>query len=217
YHFLYAGCGYGGSCFPKDVQALIRTADENGQSMQILHSVSTVNAAQKQMLANKIVARFGEDLSGHTFGVWGLAFKPETDDMREAPSRVLIAALLARGARVVAYDPVAVEEAKKAFAADLRDDAEALARLLLVDDQMSVAHNADALVLLTEWKAFKSPDFDALKRLLKQPVVFDGRNLYEPLAMAEAGIEYHSIGRPGGAALAKRSKRPGGPVAAYPA
>ncbi|MGN6808801.1 MAG: UDP-glucose dehydrogenase family protein, partial [Trinickia sp.] len=157
YHFLYAGCGYGGSCFPKDVHALVRTAHESGQSLQILQAVSAVNAAQKQVLARKIVARFGEDLTGHTFGVWGLAFKPETDDMREAPSRVLIAVLLARGARVVAYDPVAMTEAKRAFASDLRDDAGALGRLSLVDDQMAAVSGSDALVVLTEWKAFKSP------------------------------------------------------------
>jgi UDPglucose 6-dehydrogenase len=217
YHFLYAGCGYGGSCFPKDVHALVRTAQESGQSLQILQAVSAVNAAQKQVLARKIVARFGEDLSGHTFGVWGLAFKPETDDMREAPSRVLIAALLARGARVVAYDPVAMTEAKRAFASDLRDDAGALGRLSLVDDQMAAVSGSDALIVLTEWKAFKSPDFDAFKRLLKQAVVFDGRNLYDPLALAEAGIEYHSIGRPDATAAAARSKRPGGSVAAYSA
>lgn len=217
YHFLYAGCGYGGSCFPKDVHALVRTAQESGQSLQILQAVSSVNAAQKQVLARKIVARFGEDLTGHTFGVWGLAFKPETDDMREAPSRVLIAALLARGARVVAYDPVAMTEARRAFASDLRDDAEALGRLTLVDDQMAAVNGSDALVVLTEWKAFKSPDFDAFKRLLKQAVVFDGRNLYDPLALAEAGIEYHSIGRPDATAAAARSTRPGGSVAAYSA
>jgi UDPglucose 6-dehydrogenase len=197
YHFLYAGCGYGGSCFPKDVRALMQTAQEHGQTLRILDAVSEVNAAQKQVLVGKIVARFGEDLSERTFGVWGLAFKPGTDDMREAPSRVLIAALLERGARVVAFDPVALKEARRAFASDLRGEPEALARLTLVDDQMEAAANADALVVVTEWKAFKSPDFDSLKARLKQPIVFDGRNLYEPLAMEELGIEYHSIGRPG--------------------
>jgi UDPglucose 6-dehydrogenase len=217
YHFLYAGCGYGGSCFPKDVHALMRTAHEHGQDLRILQAVSTVNAAQKQVLARKIVARFGEALNGRTFGVWGLAFKPETDDMREAPSRVLIAELLARGARVVAYDPVALEEAKRTFAVDLRGDDDALARLSLVDDQMEAARGADALVVLTEWKAFKSPDFDGLTRVLKHPIVFDGRNLYDPLAMVEAGIEYHSIGRPGVARAVERSKRHGGPVAAFTA
>jgi UDPglucose 6-dehydrogenase len=195
YHFLYAGCGYGGSCFPKDVRALMQTAQEHGHSLRILDAVSTVNAAQKQVLVNKIVARFGEDLSGCVFGVWGLAFKPGTDDMREAPSRVVIAALLQRGARVVAFDPVSMREAKRAFSADLRSEPEALARLTFVEDQMDVAHGADALIVMTEWKAFKSPDFDSLKARLKQPIVFDGRNLYEPQGMDELGIEYHSIGR----------------------
>jgi UDPglucose 6-dehydrogenase len=216
YHFLYAGCGYGGSCFPKDVHALMRTAHEHGHELSILHAVSTVNAAQKQVLARKIVARFGEELTGRTFGIWGLAFKPETDDMREAPSRVLIAELLARGARVIAYDPVALEQAKRVLAADLRGDTDALARLVFVDDQIDAAKGADSLVVLTEWKAFKSPDFDGLTRVLKHPIVFDGRNLYDPLTMAEARIEYHSIGRPGCAVSAERSKRPGGSVAAIP-
>jgi UDPglucose 6-dehydrogenase len=210
YHFLYAGCGYGGSCFPKDVRALMQTANEQGHSLRILDAVSEVNAAQKQVLVNKIVARFGEDLSERVFGVWGLAFKPGTDDMREAPSRVVIAALLRRGARVIAYDPVSMKEAKRAFAADLRGEPDALARLTLVDDQMDVAAHADALVVMTEWKAFKSPDFDSLKTRLKQPVIFDGRNLYEPLAMDEAGIEYHSIGRPrSGAATAEDARELG--------
>lgn len=218
YHFLYAGCGYGGSCFPKDVHALMRTAHENDQELRILQAVSAVNAAQKQVLARKIVARFGEDLTGRSFGVWGLAFKPETDDMREAPSRVLIAALLERGARVAAYDPVALEEAKRAFAADFLAKPDALSRLALVDDQMEAAKGADALVVLTEWKAFKSPDFTGLTRVLKHPIVFDGRNLYEPLALAEAGIEYHSIGRPGSAwAATDRTKRAGGSVPAFTA
>ena len=195
YHFLYAGCGYGGSCFPKDVRALMQTAQEHGHSLRILDAVSTVNAVQKQVLVNKIVARFGEDLSECVFGVWGLAFKPGTDDMREAPSRIVIAALLERGARVVAFDPVAMREAKRAFSADLRGEPDALARLTFVEDQMDVAVGADALVVMTEWKAFKSPDFDSLKARLKQPIVFDGRNLYEPQGMNELGIEYYSIGR----------------------
>ncbi len=217
YHFLYAGCGYGGSCFPKDVHALMRTAHENDQELRILEAVSAVNAAQKQVLARKIVERFGEDLSGRSFGVWGLAFKPETDDMREAPSRVLIAALLERGARVAAYDPVALQEAKRAFAADFRSKPDALSRLALVDDQMRAVKDADALVVLTEWKAFKSPDFAGLTRVLKHPVVFDGRNLYEPLALAEAGIEYYSIGRPGATRAAERATHSGGPMPAYTA
>jgi UDPglucose 6-dehydrogenase len=195
YDFLYAGCGYGGSCFPKDVEALIRTAEESKEELRILKAVSAVNKTQKKILARKIVERLGEDLSGRTFGVWGLAFKPNTDDMREAPSRPLIAALLERGARVVAYDPVAVEEAKRVFALDLRHEPEQLARLAFAAEQMGVADGADALVILTEWKAFKSPDFESLKRQLKAPLIFDGRNLYEPEAMREIGVEYHAIGR----------------------
>jgi UDPglucose 6-dehydrogenase len=197
YHFLYAGCGYGGSCFPKDVDALARAAADAGEPLRILEAVAEVNAAQKQVLARKIVARFGTDLSGRMFGVWGLAFKPETDDMREAPSRALIAALLAHGARVVAYDPVARTEAARVFALDLRAHPERLARLGFVDDALSAARDVDALVIVTEWQAFKSPDFDALGAPGRPPVIFDGRNLYEPLAMRELGIEYHPIGRPG--------------------
>jgi UDPglucose 6-dehydrogenase len=197
YHFLYAGCGYGGSCFPKDVDALARAAAEAGEPLRILEAVAGVNVAQKQVLARKIVARFGADLSGRRFGVWGLAFKPETDDMREAPSRALIAALLARGARIVAYDPVARAEAARVFARDLRDHPERLARLAFADDALSAVRDADALVIVTEWAAFKSPDFAALDARWRQPVIFDGRNLYEPLAMRELGIEYHPIGRPG--------------------
>ncbi len=195
YDFLYAGCGYGGSCFPKDVQALIRTADEHGHALQILQAVEAVNEAQKKILANKIVERLGEDLSGRTFGIWGLAFKPNTDDMREAPSRPLIADLLARGACVKAYDPVARDEAKRVFALDLQHAPQQLARLSFVGEEMEAAENADSLVILTEWKVFKSPDFASLKRLLKTNLIFDGRNLYEPESMRELGIEYHAIGR----------------------
>ncbi|MGV2287817.1 UDP-glucose/GDP-mannose dehydrogenase family protein [Trinickia sp. YCB016] len=197
YDFLYAGCGYGGSCFPKDVEALIRTAAENSHELKILKAVSSVNDAQKQVLAEKIVARLGEDLSDRTFAVWGLAFKPNTDDMREAPSRSLIAALLARGAHVVAYDPVAIRDAKRVIELDLQDEPEWLERLTFANEQMEAVKNADALVILTEWKAFKSPDFDSLKKGLKTPLIFDGRNLYEPDAMREIGVEYHAIGRGG--------------------
>ncbi|WP_179402611.1 UDP-glucose dehydrogenase family protein [Burkholderia guangdongensis] len=196
YHFLYAGVGYGGSCFPKDVQALIRTASENGQPLRILEAVEEANHAQKDVLIGKIAHRFGGDLAGREFAVWGLAFKPNTDDMREAPSRRLIAALLERGARVRAYDPVAIDEAKRVFALDLGADADALARLSFVDSQDAAVIGADALVIVTEWKEFKSPDFGRLKAELKAPVIFDGRNLYEPDAMAELGIDYFAIGRP---------------------
>ncbi|AOJ02568.1 MULTISPECIES: UDP-glucose dehydrogenase family protein [Burkholderia] len=196
YHFLYAGVGYGGSCFPKDVQALIRTASENGQPLKILEAVEDVNHAQKNVLLDKIEKRYGADLTGRTFAVWGLAFKPNTDDMREAPSRRLIASLLARGATVRAYDPVAVDEARRVFALDLRDAPDALAQLAFVDSADDALAGADALVIVTEWKEFKSPDFTHLKSVLKAPVIFDGRNLYEPDAMAELGIDYHAIGRP---------------------
>ncbi|WP_175831355.1 UDP-glucose dehydrogenase family protein [Burkholderia cenocepacia] len=196
YHFLYAGVGYGGSCFPKDVQALIRTAGENGQPLRILEAVEAANHAQKDVLISKIEQRFGADLTGREFAVWGLAFKPNTDDMREAPSRRLIAALLERGATVRAYDPVAIDEARRVFALDFGDDAKALARLHLVDTQDLAVTGADALVIVTEWKEFRSPDFTRLKAELKAPVIFDGRNLYEPDAMAELGIDYYAIGRP---------------------
>ncbi|HKT63037.1 UDP-glucose dehydrogenase family protein [Burkholderia sp. 22313] len=196
YHFLYAGVGYGGSCFPKDVQALIRTAGENGQPLRILEAVEAANSAQKDVLIGKIEQRFGSDLTGREFAVWGLAFKPNTDDMREAPSRRLIAALLGRGATVRAYDPVAIDEARRVFALDLGEDADALARLHFVDTQDAAVSAADALVIVTEWKEFRSPDFTRLKAELKAPVIFDGRNLYEPDAMAELGIDYHAIGRP---------------------
>ncbi|WP_186191969.1 UDP-glucose dehydrogenase family protein [Burkholderia gladioli] len=196
YHFLYAGVGYGGSCFPKDVQALIRTAAENGQPLRILDAVEAVNHAQKSVLLAKIEKRFGTDLSGRTFAVWGMAFKPNTDDMREAPSRTLIASLLSRGASVRAYDPVAIDEARRVFALDLGDDAAALAGLAFVPSKEEAVMGADALVVVTEWKEFKSPDFAHLKSVLNAPVIFDGRNLYEPEAMAELGIDYHAIGRP---------------------
>ncbi|WP_321792656.1 UDP-glucose/GDP-mannose dehydrogenase family protein [Burkholderia pyrrocinia] len=196
YHFLYAGVGYGGSCFPKDVQALIRTAGENGQPLRILEAVEAANHAQKDVLIGKIEQRFGADLTGREFAVWGLAFKPNTDDMREAPSRRLIAALLERGATVRAYDPVAVDEARRVFVLDFGDDAAVLARLHLVDTQDVAVTGADALVIVTEWKEFRSPDFTRLKAELKAPVIFDGRNLYEPDAMAELGIDYYAIGRP---------------------
>ncbi|MGU7782603.1 UDP-glucose dehydrogenase family protein [Burkholderia sp. PU8-34] len=196
YHFLYAGVGYGGSCFPKDVQALIRTASENGQPLRILEAVEAANHEQKNVLIGKIEQRFGADLTGREFAVWGLAFKPNTDDMREAPSRRLIAALLERGASVRAYDPVAIDEARRVFALDFGAGSEALSRLNFVDTQDVAVTGADALVIVTEWKEFRSPDFTRLKAELKAPVIFDGRNLYEPDAMAEIGIDYYAIGRP---------------------
>lgn len=187
YHFLYAGCGYGGSCLPKDVQALQRTAKEYGHDLKILNAVEAVNDGQKEVLLNKITAKFGNNLSGRNIALWGLAFKPNTDDMREAPSRVLIEGLWARGAIVTAYDPVATHEAQRIYGDD--------PRLKLVDSPVAAVQGADALVIATEWKVFRSPDFADLKAKLKNPVIFDGRNLYETAEMRDHGIEYYSIGR----------------------
>ena len=197
YDFLYAGVGYGGSCFPKDVRALVQTAAEYGQALHILEAVEAVNDAQKKVLLEKISERFGDDLSGLTFGVWGLAFKPNTDDMREAPSRELVVGLLKRGANVRAYDPVATDEARRVLALDLSDEPAAHSRLEFVTTSEEAAAGADALVIVTEWKVFKSPNFAALVELLSEPVIFDGRNLYEPETMRELGVEYYSIGRAG--------------------
>jgi len=187
YHFLYAGCGYGGSCFPKDVKALIRTASDQGQDLKVLQAVEDANDHQKTVLTRKVLARFGQDLSGRRFALWGLAFKPNTDDMREATSRVVIDELLARGATVTAYDPVATEEAKRIFGDE--------PRITYAQGPMEALEGAEALLIITEWKEFRSPDFERLKGALKQPVVFDGRNLYEPALMRDFGIEYHAIGR----------------------
>jgi len=195
YSFLYAGAGYGGSCFPKDVQALMRTASAHGKPMRVLEAVEEVNDAQKQVLGNKIVKRFGEDLGGKTFGLWGLAFKPNTDDMREAPSRVLARELISRGATLRVHDPVAMEEARRVLEMDLADIPDGMARVHFCEAQMDVLQGADALVIVTEWKVFRSPDFSQIRSMLKTPVIIDGRNLYEPDAMEEAGIEYHAIGR----------------------
>ncbi|WP_227459908.1 UDP-glucose dehydrogenase family protein [Cupriavidus pauculus] len=195
YSFLYAGAGYGGSCFPKDVQALMRTASAYGKPMRVLEAVESVNDAQKQVLGRKVIKRFGEDLSGKTFGIWGLAFKPNTDDMREAPSRVLARELVSRGASLRVHDPVAMEEARRVLEIDLADIPGGLARVQFCEAQMDVLKDADALVIVTEWKVFRSPDFSQIRALLKTPVIIDGRNLYEPDAMAAAGIEYHAIGR----------------------
>jgi UDPglucose 6-dehydrogenase len=187
YHFLYAGTGYGGSCFPKDVKAMIRSAAEQGIDLQVLCAVEAVNERQKSVLVDKVVARFGADLTGRTIALWGLAFKPDTDDMREAPSRVIVSELLSRGAAVTAYDPVAADEARRVFGGQ--------PGLSIVDSAVKALPGADALLIVTEWKEFRSPDFDAIRSQLKQPVVFDGRNLYEPELMKSLGIEYSAIGR----------------------
>ena len=186
-HFLYSGCGYGGSCFPKDVKALIKTAGQHGNKLRVLTAVEEANDAQKHVLVEKIVERFGEDLSGRRFALWGLAFKPNTDDMRDAPSRVVVAELLRRGATVTAYDPVAMTEAERIFGDE--------PRLSFAGRPKSALDGADALVIVTEWKEFRSPDFEAIKTRLKQPVVFDGRNLYDPALVRAMEIEYFSIGR----------------------
>jgi UDPglucose 6-dehydrogenase len=195
YGFLYAGCGYGGSCFPKDVQALERTAREYDQELLILRAVEAVNNNQKHVLGRKVVDRFGADLHGRHFAVWGLAFKPNTDDMREASSRVLLRELVERGATVAVYDPVAMAEARRVLALDFVDNPGALDRIRFCDAPMDALKDADALTIVTEWKAFRSPDFDQVRTLLKAPVVFDGRNLFEPEVMADIGFEYYGIGR----------------------
>ena len=203
YDFLYAGTGYGGSCFPKDVSALRRTAQEQGGDLRVLAAVEAVNDAQKLVLVDKIVARFGNDLHGRSFALWGLAFKPNTDDMRHAPSRVLIGELIGRGAALQVYDPIAMDEAKKALQRDLADRPEALSRVRFCASQEEALRGADALVIITEWKSFRSPDFRSIKRALKQPLIFDGRNLFEPSLLRDAGLEYCAIGR-STAALAAR-------------
>ncbi len=188
YHFLYAGCGYGGSCFPKDVKALIKTASDAGQGLKVLQAVEDANDAQKLVLVEKIVNRFGADLSGKKFALWGLAFKPNTDDMREATSRVVIDELFKRGATVTAYDPVAINEARRIFGDE--------ARLAYANSPMHALEGADALLIVTEWKEFRSPDFERIKSVLKSPVIVDGRNLYDPKLPRSFGLEYLPIGRP---------------------
>ena len=188
YHFLYPGCGYGGSCFPKDVKALIKTAkDVAGFDLKLLKAVEEVNDLQKYVLPKKIKKQFGDNLKGKHFALWGLAFKPNTDDMREASSRVLINELIKAGATITAYDPVAMDEAKRIF----KDEK----HLSFVDTQDDALKNADALIIVTEWTEFRSPDFALIKSSLKAPFIFDGRNLYDPKAVRALGFEYFPIGR----------------------
>ena len=187
YSFIYPGCGYGGSCFPKDVQALIRTSKEYAYEPRILSAVETVNERQKLVLPEKIVRRFGEDLSGKRFAVWGLSFKPDTDDMRESPAITVIRELVRRGAVITAYDPKAVGEARACY---LRDVPE----VSYVESKYEALKDADALVLVTEWKEFRQPDFEEIAKLLRQPLVFDGRNQYDRKRLTKYGIEYHQIG-----------------------
>jgi UDPglucose 6-dehydrogenase len=188
YDFLYAGVGYGGSCFPKDLQALQHTAGEYGMQLTIVDAVDKVNRTQRQRILDKVRGRFGEQLDGRSFALWGLAFKPNTDDMREAPSRAVINGLLGRGARVVAYDPAAMAAARELYRSE--------PAVTFADSPAAALDGADALIIVTEWKEFRSPDPGDIRRRLKHPVVFDGRNLYDPAWMRECGLEYFSIGRP---------------------
>jgi UDPglucose 6-dehydrogenase len=183
--FLFAGVGYGGSCFPKDVSALLRIGQEAGRPLKILSAVQQVNDQQRLCLVDKVVERFGEILKGRTFALWGLAFKPRTDDMREAPSIYTVRELVKRGAAVRGYDPAAMKEARRALGDSIR----------LYDDSYSTLDGADALLILTEWQEFRDPDFAEIKSRLRTPIIFDGRNLFEPLQMREIGVEYHCIGR----------------------
>jgi UDPglucose 6-dehydrogenase len=197
-HFLYAGMGYGGSCFPKDVKALLKTSRDHGRSLHLLEAIENVNEAQKNILFGKIVRHFGGEaaLRGKTIALWGLSFKPNTDDMREAPSLVLISQLVAAGCKVRAYDPVAAGEARRHLIAELGEDG--FARdVTLCDSAWQAVEDADALALVTEWKEFRSPDFERLAQALRGRAIFDGRNLYDPAQVIEAGLTYHGIGRPG--------------------
>jgi UDPglucose 6-dehydrogenase len=191
YSFIYPGCGYGGSCFPKDVKALIRTARQVGIEPALLASVEKRNEMQKQLMPQKIRNRFGDNLTGLMFCVWGLSFKPGTDDMREASSIVIISELIRSGAVIKAYDPVAMEQAKKALPEHFFTEN----RLLLADDQYAPLEHAHALILVTEWKTFRQPDFEQMGRRMKEKIIFDGRNQYDPQEAREYGFEYHGIGR----------------------
>ncbi len=188
YSFIYPGSGYGGSCFPKDVKALRKTALENGYDARLISAVEAVNESQKMVIAKKVVARFGADLSGKTFAVWGLAFKPETDDMREAPAIYIIKDLVKRGAKIQAFDPKAMEEAQHYYLKDTPN-------VRYTTNKYEALENAHAMILLTEWKTFRAPDFDAIKTALQDPIVFDGRNQYSDIEMQKRGFEYYQIGK----------------------
>lgn len=187
YSFIYPGCGYGGSCFPKDVEALIKTSKEYGYTAKILESVEEVNKHQKTVIAKKVVKRFGEDLTGKTFAVWGLAFKPETDDMRESSAITIIDELTKRGAKIKAYDPKAIEEAKIYYLKDNKN-------VEYVYSKYSALKQADALILVTEWKEFRSPDFEEISKRLNNKIIFDGRNQYDRSSLQKLGFEYYQIG-----------------------
>ena len=188
YSFIYPGAGYGGSCFPKDVKALTKIAKENGYTAQLITAVEEVNDAQKLVIFQKIITHFGEDLTGCIFGIWGLAFKPGTDDMREAPAIYVIKELASRGAKIKAYDPKAIDEAKEHYLKGVQN-------ITYVDSKYEVLKDSDALVLLTDWKEFRSPDFEEIKRQLKTPVIFDGRNQYNTFNLEEKGFKYYQIGK----------------------
>ncbi len=188
--FIYPGTGYGGSCFPKDVQAIIKTAEDSGYDLEIIKSVEKVNKKQKTVLFGKVENYFNNDLAGKTFAMWGLAFKPKTDDMREAPAIDMINNLIARGAKVRAHDPEALSEATRIFNGEVEKD------LMLLEKRYDALEGADALIIMTEWNAFREPDFYLIKETLKHPAIFDGRNLYDPKRLSKLGIDYFSIGRP---------------------
>jgi UDPglucose 6-dehydrogenase len=187
YSFIYPGCGYGGSCFPKDVNALIKTAQEHNYNTELIKSVEAVNKRQKMVIVDKIIQHFGEDLSSFSFALWGLSFKPETDDMRDAPSLVVVNELIQRGAKIIAYDPKAMGEAKNYYFYSLE-------KISYVENKYLALNNSDALILLTEWKEFRSPNFKEIKRKLRKPIIFDGRNQYTSLDLKERGFEYYQIG-----------------------
>ena len=187
YSFIYPGCGYGGSCFPKDVQALIKTSKEYGYEPKVLEAVEEVNYRQKHVIAKKVIERFGEDLRGKTFAIWGYAFKPETDDMREASSITIIKDLISKGAKIKAYDPKALEQARDFYLKDIEGIEYSKRKYDALDD-------SDAMILVTEWKEFRSPDFEEIKLRLKNPIIFDGRNQYDKKRLNDYGFEYHQIG-----------------------
>jgi len=191
YSFIYPGCGYGGSCFPKDVKALIKTSQDQGFIPELLNAVEKRNNLQKQVLSDKIIKKFGQDLSKKTFCMWGLSFKPGTDDMRESSSEVILKKLLESGAMVKAFDPVAMDQAQKEFPEKWFSDG----RLKLADNLYQAIENTDGLILVTEWKTFRQPDFKLMADTMKQKIIFDGRNQYDPGEVKEAGFEYHGIGR----------------------
>jgi len=187
YYFIYPGVGYGGSCFPKDVKALIKMSEQNKFTAKVLEAVETRNESQKRVLVEKVKKHYGSNLKGKTFAIWGLSFKPKTDDMREASSQVIIKELVKAGAKIKAYDPVAMEEAKRIFGDD--------PNITYAASNYEALENADALLLVTEWNQFRRPDFNKIKTLLQEPVIFDGRNQYDPLELRDRGFTYYAIGR----------------------